>query len=313
MKLLLVIVVTFFSMLNSAWGASPNPQKMRVIPSSSISKEAGYLSTALLLNPCLDIQTTGYSKDADTLQLFTDARNSLPLGACDDPALVEKIFKTRFLQYASLTLVNDPWNLGTKIAAQEQAINHCRDTRCLERELDLAISALTPIYLGAPDPKWPNGHLCSTESVRTLSSVLTEKARKKITAECGGVDPESVYISICKDSHGKLVSAICQMQGNQVNAPQWLFRKKEAGEKLLLYTDNGPSGALETTCNGMPDLMTAARMNLGEHSYTYYRFDGSRYQAVYGYTAMSIGNDGRDGYFSIAQGAGIIQNTVVCR
>lgn len=286
---------------------------LRKNPPSSIAQNAGYTSTALLLNPCLKGQAIAHREDTDIRQQFIGARNALPPDTCSNPVLVEKIFRVRFLQYALLTLVNDPWNFDTKIGAQDQAFSQCRDTHCLERELDSTINTLAPLYLNAPDPKWPGGTLCSTEPIEVLSSVLTKMARKEITTECGGVDSGSTAISACNSSHGKLVFAICRMKGNQVNAPQWLFREKKAGKKLLLYTSDGPFGVLESVCNGMPVLLTTARMNAGEHSYTYYRFDGSRYQPVYGYTAMSIGN-GDDGYdFFIAQGAGVIKNSVVCR
>lgn len=285
--------------------AAQDSKKTRVIPPSNIAEEVG-----LRLNPCLDAHVLyGSDVDADTLQQFTDARNSLPPGACSDPLLVEKIFRVRFLRYALIALIHDPWNLEKKIAIQEQAINQCQDVRCFEHELNSAIAALIPLYLNAPDPKWPSGSLCSTKPAKALLSALTRKAREEIAYGCGGVGPESVVISSCNDSHGKLVSAGCTMQGNQVNTPEWLFREKKAEKKLLLYTDNGPLGTLQTTCNGMPDLLTIARINAGARYHTYYRFDGSIYQSVYGYTLMSVGN----GNFPIAWDGGGIQNTVACR
>jgi len=293
--------------------AGVQAQAMREIPPGSIIQNAAYPSTALLLNPCLNAQAIAPREDSDTRQQFIGAGTAFPPETCSNPELVEKIFRVRFLQYALLTLVNDPWNFGTKIAAQEQAFSLCRDTHCLERELDSTINTLEPLYVNASDPKWPSGTLCIAEPIEVLPSVLTKKARKEISTECGGVDSGNTAISACNSSHGKLVVATCRMQGNQVNTPQWLFRERKAGKKLLLYTSDGPFGVLESVCNGMPDLITTARMNAGEHSYTYYRFDGSRYQPVYGYTAMSIGN-GDDGYdFFIAQGAGVIKNSVVCR
>lgn len=288
-------------------------QGLRIIPSSSIAQDSGYTSTALLLNPCLNPQAIAYSVDKDIRQQFTEARNSLPPETCSNPVIVEKIFRARFLQYASLALAKDPWNLDVMITAREQAFSDCRDTRCLEHELDSTIDELVPLYLNSPDPKWPSGRLCSTEPIKALPAVLTTKAQEEITNECGGVDSESAAISTCNDPHGKQVFAICRMQGNQVNAPQWLFREKKAGKKLLLYTNDGPFGVLETICNGMPDVLTTVRINAGEHSRTYYRFDGSRYQPVYEYTAISVGSGDKGDSFSIAQGAGMIQNSVDCR
>ena len=101
------------------------------------------------------------------------------------------------------------------------------------------------------------------------------------------------------------------MSGNQVNAPEWLFRIRGAKLESLLAIDDGPSGVLKTTCNGMPDLMTTARVSMGEHYVTYYRYDGTRYESAYGYTAMSVGTDDNGNDLVIAQGGQV--TPVVCR
>lgn len=280
-------------------------QERQKIPSSSILQQSIHRSVTLLLNPCLNTQAIPRDEN-------TDIQQNLLFDICSNSALVEKIFKARFLQYASLALVNDPWNLDIKITAQIEAIHQCRDIRCLERELDLSIDALAPLYLNAPPRKWARGKLCVTDIIKASPTLLPRKTRETIINKCGGIDSEYANISTCNDSHGKLFFAICRMQGNQVNAPQWLIREKKSGQKHLFNTDDGPMGVLETTCNGMPDLLTTVRINAEEHSHTYYRFDGSRYQKVYGYTAISLGNSDDAEDFLIALGAGR-QSVVVCR
>ncbi|MDR2219199.1 MAG: hypothetical protein LBE24_01290 [Methylobacillus sp.] len=294
--------LTQFALFTCLFATDAWAQEERVIPPSSVTQGALF-STTLLVHPCLD---SWPGADADTLKVMADARSKLPSGACDNPALAEKIFKARFLQYATLALVDEPWELHAKITRQNQAIDHCRDTRCLEQELDTVIAALTPVYLHPPNQAWPGvAALCNAESDVTL----TKKTRKEIADECA---PDAASFSACTGSHGKLAFAICGMQGNQVNATAWLYRKEKNGEALLLSTSDGPFAALPTTCNGMPDLVTGARVNAGEHRYTWYRYDGGGYQMFYGYTGMFLDSiAGHD--FSIAQDAGVIQNTVTCR
>lgn len=283
---------------------------IRKIPSSSIVQSSS--SITLLLNPCSDGQAEPYGSDADIQQQFADARNNLPTGTCSSPVLVEKLFRARFLQYASLALVHDPWNLDAKISAQNQAIGQCQDTRCLERELDGAIDALTPSYLNAPNKTWPDGRLCDTKLIQAPPSFLAMSVRKEIVGECGGIDSDKTAISTCKRSSKRLISAICRMQGNQVNASEWLFREKKGERELLLHTNDGPFGVLGSICNGMPDLLTTARISAGEHSHSYYRFDGSKYQMVYGYTTLAVASGNGDDAI-IALGGGVTESNVVCR
>ncbi|MCP1170811.1 hypothetical protein [Ralstonia chuxiongensis] len=272
----------------------------------------GYLSTALLLKPCLDIHEWSPEPNDDLLKQVADARKGLPPETGDSPALVEKLFKARFLQYASIAVVSDPWNLDAKIRAQSDAMGRCKNTGCLDRELDAAIAALSAVYLNS-HPEWPNGTgLCVSKAVDVAAAkvraLLGAKVQKDIVDTCA---PESLSVQTCRGLQGTLVFAGCTMSGNQVNAPEWLFRIRGAKLESLLAIDDGPSGMLKTTCNGMPDLMTAARVSMGEHYVTYYRYDGTQYQSVYGYTAMGIGTDDNGNDLTIAQGG--LVTPVVCR
>ena len=272
----------------------------------------GYLSTALLLKPCLDIREWSPEPNDDLLKQVADARKGLPSETCDSPALVEKLFKARFLQYASTVVVSDPWNLDTKIRAQNEAIGRCKNTQCLDRELDTVITALSPVYLNS-HPEWPKGTgLCTSKTVDVAASkvraLLGGRVQKDIVDTCA---PESFSVQTCRGLQGTFVFAGCRMSGNQVNAPEWLFRIRGAKLESLLDIDDGPSGVLKTTCNGMPDLMTSARVSMGEHYVSYYRYDGTQYQSVYAYTAMGIGTDGNGNDLVIAQDGQV--TPVVCR
>ena len=70
-----------------------------------------YLSTILLLSPCLDISLLGFpdsDNDDETIRMVEEERAKYPANTCNNPALANKLFKARFLQYSTITLVNDP-------------------------------------------------------------------------------------------------------------------------------------------------------------------------------------------------------------
>ncbi|AYZ63101.1 hypothetical protein EGY31_07510 [Burkholderia multivorans] len=284
----------------------------RVLPRSG-QAEGSYVSTQLLLQPCLDVRTPSDSPDDSLLKDAAAARGAFPPGTCDNPALREKVFTARFLQYASLAVVNDPWNLDPKLAAQNRAIGRCKDTRCVDRALDAVIAALSPVYLNA-HPAWPRGKgLCTSEPadapVAAALAPLGARARKALAGECGN---EALTAQTCKGPHGTLLFVSCEMSGNQVNAPAWIYRARHGRHDPLLAVDDGPVGVLESTCNGMPDLMTSSRSSMAEHQNTYYRYDGRAYRSVYSYTEMGVGADDNGNDLAIAQG-GRPDAKVVCR
>ena len=283
----------------------------RTLPTSA-QLSASYLSTTLLLKPCMDVHEWSDSPDDDVLKQFEDARRGLPPDACNQPALVEKLTTARFLQYASIAAVHDPWNLDAKIAAQNAAIARCKDAQCLERELNAVITELSPVYLHAR-PEWPRGvGLCTSKTVEVAPgkarALLGTTAQKVLIDTCAS---ESLSMQTCRGLGGQFVFASCTMSGNQVNGPEWLYRMVKTKPEPLLAVDDGPMGALKTSCNGMPDLMTAARVSMAEHYLTYYRYDGKRYQPVYAYTAMGVGTDGNGNDLAIAQDRQLTR--VVCR
>ena len=110
-----------------------------------------YLSTILLLSPCADISLLGFDdKDDDTIRIVDEAKAAYPANTCNNPALANKLFKARFLQYSTITLVDDPWNLDIKIVEQNKLISQCKDTACLDKALDTIISQLYPLYISIP-------------------------------------------------------------------------------------------------------------------------------------------------------------------
>ena len=279
---------------------------------TSAQFSGGYLSTTLLLKPCMDIHEWSDNPSDDDRKQFEDARRGLPPDTCDQPALVEKLFTARFLQYASITAVHDPWNLDAKITAQNAAIDQCKDAQCLDRELNAVIAELSPVYLHSR-PEWPrHAGLCTSKTVEvTLAkarTLLGAQAQKALVGTCAS---ESLSVQACQGPRGKFIFASCTMSGNQVNGPEWLYRIGKAKPEPLLAIDDGPLGALTTSCNGMPDLMTAARVSMGEHYLTYYRYDGTQYQSVYAYTAMGVGTDGNGNDLAIAQDRQLTR--VACR
>jgi len=286
-------------------------QGKRVIPGSE-QVEAGYLSSQLLLKPCTDVTTLGFSADDSALHDAAAARQALPAGTCNDAALVEKLFKARFVQYGSITQVFTPWQLARQVDRQNRAISRCPDTQCLGRELDAVIAALAPVYLGARRA-WPRGKgLCASEPVDSPANqalaALGADTRQQINAQCA---QEGVIATTCRGPHGQLLFLSCGMSGNQVNSSQWLYRAGKAHAEPLFAVEDGPLGVLATSCNGMPDLMTSARVSAGEHNDTFYRYDGKAYQQVYSYISTFVGIDANGNDLAIAQAGALAK--VACR
>lgn len=283
----------------------------RLIPHSE-QATGGYLSSQLLLKPCADIDALGFADDETAQRSAVEARQALPAGTCEDGALVEKLFKARFLQHATLAVVYTPWQLDEQIARQQRAIGRCRDTQCLARELDRVIAVLAPLYLGARR-QWPSGKgLCSADPRETPASkalaLLGADAARAISATCA---ESEVNAQTCRGPQGPLLLVSCGLSGNQVNSDQWLFLARKTPPEPLLAVEDGPVAVLTTTCNGLPDLMTQARVSAGEQYLSYYRYDGQAYRQVYAQSNEFVGNDANGNDLMIAQGRA--EARVVCR
>ena len=292
-------------------------KQVRTIP--SIDQIAPpYLSTTLLINPCLDISLSGFNdKDDNIIRMVNEAKSKYPANTCNNSALANKLFKARFLQYSTITLVDDPWNLDIKIVEQNKLISQCKDTACLDKALDTIISQLYPLYISIPIHRSPtSGRLCSGK-VDLASDKKMDLVIKKLVASlstddnCGSKDFSdyednpidedkskpytNVLFDICKSNVGDLFIAECKMFGNQVNTQTWFYLlKPDIEPKLLFNSYNGPYYPLDSTCNGMPDFFTSGRYSSAEHQIVYYRYNGQQYEAAYSYMEVSISNGDDD-------------------
>ena len=283
-----------------------------------------YLSTTLLINPCLDISLSGFNdKDDNIIRMVNEAKSKYPANTCNNSALANKLFKARFLQYSTITLVDDPWNLDIKIVEQNKLISQCKDTACLDKALDTIISQLYPLYISIPIHRSPtSGQLCS-DKIDLASDKKMDLVIKKLVASlstddnCDSEDLSAygsysydedkskpytnVLFDICKANVGDLFIAECKVFGNQANTQTWIYLLKPNIEpKLLFNSYNGPYYLLDSTCNGMPDLMTSGRYSMGEHHTVYYRYNGQQYEATYSYMEVGIGRDDNGNSMSIA-------------
>ena len=288
------------------------------IPSIDEFVPTYYLSTILLLNPCLDISLFGfYDKDDNIIRMVNEAKAKYPADTCNNSKLVNKLFNARFLQYSTITLVDDPWNLDIKIVEQNKLISQCKDTVCLDKVLDAIISQLYPLYISIPIHRSPtSGQLCS-DKIDLASDKKMDLVIKKLVASlstddnCGSEDLSdygsysydedkskpytNVLFDICKSNVGDLFIAECKMFGNQVNTQTWIYLlKPDIEPKLLFNSYNGPYYPLDSTCNGMPDFFTSGRYSSAEHQIVYYRYNGQQYEAAYSYMEVSISNGDDD-------------------
>ena len=283
-----------------------------------------YLSTTLLINPCLDISLSGFDdSDDDTIKMIDEAKAAYPANTCNNPALANKLFKARFLQYSTITLVDDPWNLNVEIVEQNRLISQCKDTACLDKVLDSIISQLYPRYISIPIDRPPtSGRLCSGK-VDLASDKKIDLVIKKLVASlstddnCGSEDLSdygsysydedkskpytNVLFDVCKSNVGDLFIAECKMFGNQVDADTWIYLLNTNSEPKLLFNSNtGPDYILDSTCNGMPDFVTSARYSSVEHKIVYYRYNGQQYEAAYSYSDVHLSRDDKGNSTSIA-------------
>ena len=285
-----------------------------------------YLSTALLINPCLDISSLEISDSNDysyTTRMVNEAKAKYPVNTCNNPALANKLFKARFLQYSTITLVDDPWNLDVEIVEQNKLISQCKDTACLDKVLDSIISELYPLYISIPIDRPPtSGQLCNSK-VDLASDKKMDLVIKKLVASlstddnCGSKDFSdygdnpidedkskpytNVLFDICKANIGDLFIAECKMFGNQVNTQTWFYLlKPDIEPKLLFNSYNGPYYPLDSTCNGMQDFMISGRASLREHQIVYYRYNGQQYEAAYSYMEVGIGRDDKGNDMAVA-------------
>ena len=273
-----------------------------------------YLSTTLLINPCLDISLSGFNdKDDNIIRMVDEAKAVYPANTCNNSALANKLFKARFLQYSTITLVDDPWNLDVEIVEQNKLISQCKDTTCLDKVLDAIISQLYPRYISIPTKfESASDNLCISK-VDLANNKKMDLVIKKLVASlstddnCGSEDLSAygsysydedkskpytnVLFDVCKSNVGDLFIAECKMFGNQVNTQTWFYLLKPNIEpKLLFNSYNGPYYPLDSTCNGMPDFFTSGRYSSAEHQIVYYRYNGQQYEAAYSYMEVSISN-----------------------
>ena len=90
---------------------------------------------------------------------------------------------------------------------------------------------------------------------------------------------------------GQWLRVTFSTSGNQVNAPEWLFRVQKGHATLVADADDGPLQEQSTRCNGLPDLVSTARINAGEHNTRLWQYNGSRYQVVMDYSTISAVED----------------------
>ena len=304
-----------------------------------------YLSTILLLNPCLDISLFGfYDKDDNIIRMVNEAKAKYPANTCNNSKLVNKLFNARFLQYSTITLVDDPWNLDGKIVEQNKLISQCKNTACLDKALNTVINQLYPLYISIRirSLRSPtSGQLCS-DKIDLTNDKKMDLVIKKLVASlssddnCGSKDfsdygdnpidedkskpNTNVIFDICKSNVGDLFIAECKVSGDQVNTQAWIYLlKPDIEPKLLFNSYEGPYYPLDSTCNGMPDLMTRGRYSSEEHHIVYYRYNGQQYEAAYGYNALYINrnyiNPDSDGYGNFITVATLIDDKkeIICK
>ena len=267
-----------------------------------------YSSTWLLLDPCHDFAKE-VREDNVGAEILEDQKKALaifPQGVCARAGMAEKLFQSRFLQYAVPVRVAQPWLLWPQILQQQSRMKACRTLDCLEHELDASVAQLKPLYLARKSEAKarPAASLCST-AMQTLPvskalQMLPPGERKSVLKVMGS--PKELQVQTCIGKGETLLSLSALMSGNQVNGSEWLYQLSSAGQaRRLLYADDGPVMALQGTCAGRADLMTSGRLSAGEHELSFYRFDGRQYQPLMSLMEEAVAADEQSGDWSIAR------------
>lgn len=245
----------------------------------------GYLSTALLMDPC-SVEIEDDWQDDDARRAIDEAREWLPEGTCSMPGMRELLFRTRLLQYTLIVESAEPWHVFDMVEAQRQAEALCGNVDCLRQHLMDAEERLQSMFGAAPGKSPRTSWFCDAPE-----SVASDESRDLPGSIVTMLENQCVDGFTLQSCNGapELLSATCPMGGISVNAPEWLWRPTATGITELLHSDEGPLLPLSGSCNGLPDVMTSARSNMGESHVTLYRYDGVRYQVVIAYIRESIG------------------------
>lgn len=262
-----------------------------------------YLSASLLLNPCIDLSSSGYTESDEIIKLVNDAKKTLPNETCTNKYLVEKLFKARFLQFATINLVNDPWDLDKITLEQNNMISKCKDVKCLEVALDELIAKLLPLYssltVSLQEKPFCINPIDLSSDAKITKIVKEQIQSSNMESACNSLASNddthnshtNIIFGVCNVNIGRLFIADCKIDGNQVNTKTWIYLLQPSNSKLLFNSDDGSFYTLDTSCNDMLDLMTIARYNMAEQEIAYYRYDGERYKLAYKYMNLYIGDD----------------------
>ncbi|TDY24087.1 hypothetical protein B0G81_4492 [Paraburkholderia sp. BL6665CI2N2] len=278
------------------------------IPSLSQFSPA-YVSTQILLSPCYDVSV---ESDIEVQRMVREARERYPKGTCTDVRIPPLIFKASFLQYASIAASDDPESLFRAVQTQNAKLASCKNRTCLKTTLQKIIVKLEPVYRNSkPSLENTGGDTCKIKKAIDINTAagLIRNSRaiiKNIKDQCGA---SGISVSICANRHENLLFADCNidMESTQVNSPSWIFRlSSKSTATQLLHVDDGPFDQKRHWCNGLPDLKTEARGDMGSSNIAIYRFDGKRYRTHFSYISENIGDKWRIARYPVFQ-------KIICR
>ncbi|WOD15826.1 hypothetical protein [Paraburkholderia kirstenboschensis] len=283
-----ILVVVLFMI----WLPNARPANNLDIPSLSQFSPA-YISTQAWLAPCGDYSG---ETDIETQRMVAEARRRYPKGACADVAVPSLLFKAVFFQYASIAVVGDPGSLFEIVQAQNAKLASCKNTACLKATLRDVIKKLEPIYLNSKrSAESVHDRICKVRKTIDDRAALRlgPGARSVIASIKQQCSANGALISACSSRHGNFLWADCNIdtRSSQVNSQSWLFRLTSESPVLLLHADDGSFDQTQNWCNGLPELKTEARENMGESDVVIYRFDGKKYRTHFSYILESIGSE----------------------
>ena len=251
------------------------------------------LPLRLALDPCLDLSRAAEDAEAGELQALQRQQARLPAGTCNNLPLAEQLFQFQLLQNALQSQAPQGFYEYPLAQRRQQTLDACTSMPCLQQALDTMLPIVqerlqTRQVLSTRLP------LCDRPSTAlAMRQVwpLLRPADRRTLRQAQHATSTPLHAQQCSGSLGQWLRVTFALSGNQVNAPEWMFRVQKGRATLVADAEDGPLQEQSSRCNGLPDLVSTARINAGEHDTRLWQYNGSRYQVVMGYSTISAIED----------------------
>lgn len=287
------IAVIFWGGLASAWAIEPpTDEQLRG------GLGATYFSTRLSMDPCLDVQESGFVVDDDLIREVESARRRFPPNACQDESFVILVRRLHFYQLNGLALTKDPLNYYSKIKIANRSLGRCTNVACASRILESEVRSFRSSWMRIADlnevQAKPDFVIFDMRPAKMHEIKLVRRYVDQLRGNeyCGLKGRVSYGVRRHGFGNVENMIIICVMDPGQIDFPLWIVRLDPKSPKLLLAESQGGNCfALAVKHQGYPDLHCSYKVSAGEHPTTIYSYFRGAYRKSLNYTLMA-GNEG---------------------